>query len=688
MFEQSDYQALVDKINAVRRLGLNHVLSVPQIAIVGDQSTGKSSVLEAVTKLSFPRDKNMCTRFATQVTLRRDPQVTGADRLSAHIEGEEAFNLKFGEVESVTMVETVIKEAVAVLCKTSHISDKVLELTLTGPTQSPLTIIDLPGYINTTIDGQDPKLPEKIRAINARYIEDPRTIILAVHPANYDLNNSTALGKAGEVDPNGERTIPIITRPDEVAQGLLEDVVDMVLNNRKKMRHGYLVMRNASYMELGCSWEHARDLEATYFRETTLWDRVSSNVKGRESVKAFLGALLYDHIKKELPLLKKEIVEMTEKNEEELKKMGHQVATTSAARVEFILTATRLRDGLNELLEGHYSQSYIDAFKDTPNGAAITGTEAENSRSRNKIKEKSLDVRFVRSTLNQLYRSLDNSLLRDIRLPNTEEISVLMQRYNGNELPGFLPFRVFQQVFNETLLGWKRSAKVQLEKTCDYFRKAVMAYIAYAITDVGMQPLFQDVFDRFHREQKKKVEEQVQIIFEDEAHPFTFNRDYFEKILKNRDEKSSKRAKNKGGDGNGNGDDSDRSTVDYDDYVNNYDTSTTPSRFASHGHGSPRGYQQQLALQPQEQTNEQAAAEDLQEMLKAYCDIARKRIVDVLIMQTVERNLTRQIDTYFAQLVAVEDKALQSLIESPMKQEARRTLAAKIDTLTMSLREL
>ncbi|KAF9975629.1 hypothetical protein BGZ73_000643 [Actinomortierella ambigua] len=689
MFDDSDYQVVVDKINAVRRLGLNHVLSVPQIAIVGDQSTGKSSVLEAVTKLSFPRDKNTCTRFATQVTLRRDIQVTGGDRLTAHIEDEDDFNEKYHEIEvEHDTFDIVIREAVKVLCRFTQISDKVLELTLTGPTQSPLTIIDLPGYIRTTINGQEADMPEKIEAINAKYIQDPRTIILAVHPANVDLNNSTALGKAGKVDPNGERTITILTRPDEIPEGLEEDVVETVLNNRKAMKLGYLVMRNASYRELGHSWEWARDREAQFFRESSVWHRVPANLKGRESVKRFLGDLLYEHIKKEVPLLKKEIIAMEETCEQELKSMGPYIANTTAARMEFTMMATRLRDGLIELLKGHYSQSYVDAFKNSPDTAG--NAAANNDKSRGRKANKALDIRFVRSSLYKLYRQIDTSLARDTNLPNQKSISVDLQRFQGSELPGFLPFRVFEQIFNQVLSEWKRTAKAGLQQTCDYFHKAITAYIEYATKDPGMRPIFLDVFDNFYRSQKKKIDEQLQEIFNDEVVPFTLNRNYSEMIHKIRQEKSSGHGQTE----NGLSDEEDEE----DEYDSDYEYGNsavfyTPSRgqqpqvppqLTSSIFASTHQQQQQQ----QQQTNEQAAVEHLEDTLKAYCDLARRRIADILPMQTIERYLVREIDTFFAQLIGVDEKALQNMIESPRKQEVRRGLERKIDTLSKSLREL
>jgi GTPase SAR1 family protein len=141
MIQNTDYQVIIDKINKIRSYGLSKMLTIPQIAILGDQSSGKSSVLEAITKLSFPRNIETCTRFATQVSLRQGD----VPHMSASIDGEPEFNDKFRAKGNNWDVHAIVSEANNILCANSEISEKVLEITICGPTLSPLTIIDLPG---------------------------------------------------------------------------------------------------------------------------------------------------------------------------------------------------------------------------------------------------------------------------------------------------------------------------------------------------------------------------------------------------------------------------------------------------------------------------------------------------------------------------------------------------------------
>ena len=79
---QTEEQRLVlDTVAQIRRCGLDGILSLPQIVVCGDQSSGKSSVLEALTENPLPRNDNLCTRFATEITLRRG----ASDRLLVHV---------------------------------------------------------------------------------------------------------------------------------------------------------------------------------------------------------------------------------------------------------------------------------------------------------------------------------------------------------------------------------------------------------------------------------------------------------------------------------------------------------------------------------------------------------------------------------------------------------------------------
>ncbi|KAG0049884.1 hypothetical protein BGZ83_005315 [Gryganskiella cystojenkinii] len=661
MFENAEYQDLFDKINNIRSYGLNKMLTIPQIAILGDQSSGKSSVLEAITKLSFPRNIETCTRFATQVNIRRSKQV----KMSAYIDGEADFNKRHLAKNAASDIHPIINEANGILCSNVEISEKVLEITISGPTLSPLTIIDLPGYINTTVDGQGKGIVEKIRAINTRYIKDNRTIILAVVPANVDLNNIYVLGEAERYDKSNERTIPIVTKPDTVEADLLPNLIQILLNKRKFMKRGYLVMKNSSFKDIDTSWDEAKQLEDDFFRSSEIWGQVPEARKGRVSVEKFLAELLYTHIKKELPHLKKEILKLVGSCEKEITSLGHEVSSLATARTKYFECILALKGSLTSVLEGNYSQDYLSKHKlDITKRRAVetrdTDTHIDDS---NGIDDDSDDVippldegddHFIRSTLYRLYQSYNLALNRQKYILGTDKMTELVLRYKGGELPGFISFTTFTQIYMETLICWRDRTKEHITNMHLYLYNAVTNFIMVT-AEPALQDLFLLNFDKFYTVQTAKMDEAIDNIFTDESTPFTMNKYYYDHIIKSRTEKAEKHIK---------------------DLLAKY--------------GDCYGDVESVKLQISDiNYNEKLATEDLQEMLLSYCKVSRKRIVDVVLLQTIERHMLKQINLYFDMLIAVDDSAISSrLLDSPTKLARRQEFQDKVSVLRKSLRQL
>ncbi|KAG0277185.1 hypothetical protein BGZ95_006347 [Linnemannia exigua] len=674
MIQNAEYQDFIDKINRIRTYGLNKMITIPQIAILGDQSSGKSSVLEAITKLSFPRNIETCTRFATQVSLRQDD----TPQMFAYIDGEAAFNDKYGTQDTSWDVHAAVTAANEILCADTEISEKVLEITISGPTLSPLTVIDLPGYINTTIDGQDKTIVKTIRTINTRYIKDSRTIILAVVPANVDLNNIFVLGEAERYDQSNERTIPIVTKPDAVEQDLLPSLIQTIMNKRKFMKLGYLVMRNASYKDIDMPWDDARQLEDEFFKSSPLWSQVPDASKGRVSVKTFLGELLYNHIKKELPHLKKDILDLVFKYDKEIADMGLPVLDTTMAKAKYIDSIFQLRTSLIALLDGDYSFEYIGQYRsDFENQSSVTTSNDNSASSADNDDdddcdplslESEGDYRFTRSSLYRHYQRYNVVMNKDKYMLPKDKISNLVLRYKGNELPGFISFATFTKIYTETLIRWKDITKSHIFNIHQFLYNAINRFITFSAN-----PLIKDTllfeFEKFYSSQVAKIETEIDNIFADERTPFTMNKYYYDNILKGRKASADEQIQR---------------------LVNNMQTqhNLTGEQFKAtlrqHLHSLNK-----TALISDVNYNEQLAIEDLQEQLKSYSKVAHKRIVDVLLLQTIERHLIKSVHLYFDMLIAVDDDTITSLlVESPAKQARRKELKHKVDILRRSLLEL
>ena len=113
-------------------------------------------------------------------------------------------------IQSIT--ETLIDEG-------QTISDDAIVIKVSGPNLPNLTLTDLPGLIRTVNDAEDAGMIDRVRALVDRYLNQKRTVILAVVPANVDIHNNEILTDAKKVDPEGSRTLAIITKPDLVDEG-------------------------------------------------------------------------------------------------------------------------------------------------------------------------------------------------------------------------------------------------------------------------------------------------------------------------------------------------------------------------------------------------------------------------------------------------------------------------------------
>ncbi|KAL5382186.1 hypothetical protein PMIN06_010648 [Paraphaeosphaeria minitans] len=227
---QSDEQRLVlDTVAQVRKCGLESILALPQIVVCGDQSAGKSSVLEGLTEIPFPRIDELCTRFATEIIMRRalvesltirvipDETRSGSERQT--IEAFLASITDFSELPAIMDRAQEVMGIGKTGVQPSAFARDVLSIEIEGPSRPQLTLVDLPGLIQNETKGVTKADVELVQEITDRYISQSRTICLAVVSATNDYANQGILSKVRKVDPDGERTLGVITKPDRLPAG-------------------------------------------------------------------------------------------------------------------------------------------------------------------------------------------------------------------------------------------------------------------------------------------------------------------------------------------------------------------------------------------------------------------------------------------------------------------------------------
>ena len=220
---------MIEIRSILQTVGQSEALTLPSIVVIGSQSSGKSSVLEAIVGHEFlPKGSNMVTRRPIELTLVNTP--------GAQAEYGEFPALGLGKITDFSQIQRTLTDLNLAVPEADCISDDPIQLSIYSPNIPDLSLIDLPGYIQVSGLDQPTELKQKISDLCDRYLQPPN-VILAISAADVDLANSTALRASRRVDPRGERTIGVITKMDlvEAPRGA------SILTDRKyPLRLGYV----------------------------------------------------------------------------------------------------------------------------------------------------------------------------------------------------------------------------------------------------------------------------------------------------------------------------------------------------------------------------------------------------------------------------------------------------------------
>jgi replication fork clamp-binding protein CrfC len=199
---------MIEIRSLLQTIGQSESLTLPSIVVVGSQSSGKSSVLEAIVGHEFlPKGSNMVTRRPIELTLINTP--------NAQAEYGEFPALGLGRITDFTQIQRTLTDLNLAVPEKECVSDDPIQLRIYSPNVPDLSLIDLPGYIQVEAFDQPTDMKIKIQDLCDKYIQAPN-VILAISAADVDLANSTALRASRRVDPRGERTIGVVTKMDLV----------------------------------------------------------------------------------------------------------------------------------------------------------------------------------------------------------------------------------------------------------------------------------------------------------------------------------------------------------------------------------------------------------------------------------------------------------------------------------------
>jgi hypothetical protein len=239
----------------------------------------------------------------------------------------------------------------------SNFSDDVLMIEFCGPDKTHLSVIDVPGIFRTPTEGvtteDDMSL---VRGMVHHYIENLRTIILAVVPANVDIATQEILNLAKEVDPAGQRTLGVLTKPDLVDKGAEQDIMDLVQGKRNKLKLGYCVVRNRGQLDRAASPAERHKKEIDFFK-TQPWSSLGADRVGISALYPRLRDLLSRITRQAFPKVGRDIAKRLGECEEELADLGPSRETTEQQRRYLLDIAVKFQVITSNALEARYGRN-------------------------------------------------------------------------------------------------------------------------------------------------------------------------------------------------------------------------------------------------------------------------------------------------------------------------------------------
>ncbi|KAI1899078.1 hypothetical protein AGOR_G00057780 [Albula goreensis] len=478
----------IDLVDSLRQIGIERDVALPAIAVIGDQSSGKSSVLEALSGVALPRGSGIVTRCPLVLKLKR---LKGGVKWKAII----SYKGQLISFDDPSLVESHIREAQNRLAgKDVGICDDPISLEVSSPDVSDLTLIDLPGIARVPVKGQPDDIGDQIKRLIMAFVKKIETIILVVVPCNVDIATTEALRMAQEVDPEGKRTLAVLTKPDLVDKGTERNVLDIVENKVIPLSKGYLIVKCRGQKDIDdkISLSEATRREREFFRNHEYFSSLPN--KDKATTQCLANKLTHDlvnHIKSSLPIIC-----------EDVKKI---LWDTKKALSQF---------EKGPPLEPHKMKSYLINIMVEFNSKIDRLCSGEVFNKENLYCEMRDEFEKWKAHLDGTKEGFQRSMWQTV---NEYE-----RTHRGSELPGFSNYKVFQKVIQDLVEELKQPAMDTMKVIKDIILKK---FTDMATECFNRYPYLRTValnkIDNIQSNQEDKVKERIEEQFKMEQMVYT-----------------------------------------------------------------------------------------------------------------------------------------------------------------------
>ncbi|KAJ4969353.1 hypothetical protein NE237_016054 [Protea cynaroides] len=430
---------LLDTVDKLRELKvMEEGIELPTIVVVGDQSSGKSSVLESLAGISLPRGNGICTRVPLIMRLQQH----SSPEPELHLE----YNNQIVHTDEVHVTQDIEDATIEIAGDSKGISNTPLTLVVKKRGVPDLTMVDLPGITRVPVRGQPEDIYEQVSEIIMEYITPKESIILNVLSATVDFPTCESIRMSQRVDKSGERTLAVVTKADQAPEGLLEKVTADDVN----IGLGYVCVRNRIGEE---SYEQARKEEARLFESHHLLSRINKSIVGIPVLAQKLVQIQATSLAKCLPGIVKKVNDKLSVNVSELNKLPKHLANVADAMTAFMRILGSTRESLKKIL-------IRGEFDEYPEDKEMHGTARMADLLNNYSKE-----------LHQRSTDTAGKFLM-------EEIKVL-EEAKGIELPNFLPRTAFLSILQRRVKEISNTPVEYVEKLWSYIGAVVVFVLMF-----------------------------------------------------------------------------------------------------------------------------------------------------------------------------------------------------------------
>ncbi|KFX86692.1 hypothetical protein V490_08938 [Pseudogymnoascus sp. VKM F-3557] len=500
-FSSETSKQLFNAIDELRKCGAGQILDLPQLVIVGQQSAGKSSLLQSLTDIPFPIGDGLCTRFATRIVSRRTAPGT-ADVVHVSVEPGEIDPFGYGETDGPTgnfnpavpsltaeVFKSIVDQASNYMgIRTpggrgrKNFSSKVLKIELSGPTRSHFGILDVPGVFSAKRMGITHQEMEGVTKLVTSYMQKKENIVICVVPANNDLSNQSIIDLALQHATNPSSVVGVFTKCDILPESEVPHVVEIVKENKQvPLQSGWFVVQNKK-LNAPSSFDREEAESATLSKG--LWATIPNRQRGTAALKKFLAYSLCKRIREVFPSMKLRIMHLLAEQRKVLARLGDERPTRNEQHKYLREIARRY-----QLLAYHALNSPEELPSDEMKLRGLTRTAAELFADTVKTEGHLHSFQNIEAPEDiSVGRSLPQKVANiPAKRADTlyNEIRRQIKNNRGVELHGMTNPKVLKPLFNMQTSKWEELGSSYLTGVISTSAHVAVQILSYVLKELG-----------------------------------------------------------------------------------------------------------------------------------------------------------------------------------------------------------